>query len=239
MNDIPRKLQFEIEAAKQLRLQVAALISYGTSPADLSPDDLAALNDTFDGETTLDQAIEKALADIDEHEAIASGLKAKEEAFKARRARCEKRIEDVYGLIEAAMLAAQWKSKRLTTGTVSIADRPPSVEIDDESQIPAQFFVRADPKLSKTELNKAVKEASKAISAADKIADASAKATAILDTIKALPPLPERDEALREASAINDPDLRLQAIQGAVARFPLVPGCHLATGGVSLKISRS
>src|SRR5204862_369902 len=51
----------------------------------IGEEDMALLADTLEGETNLFEAIDTALAEIDETEALISGLKEKEKQFSARR----------------------------------------------------------------------------------------------------------------------------------------------------------
>lgn len=113
---------------------------------------------TIEGETSLVEAIESALAQIDECDVLITGLKAKEEAFEARRHQIGKRKDRLTALIEQAMVATDQPTLRLPTATLTLAKRQPSVVIANEADIPARFWIeqeRPAPKLDK----KALKEA--------------------------------------------------------------------------------
>jgi hypothetical protein len=142
-----------IEAAKSLRLDIARLVQ----------GDEQALADTFDGETTLDAEIRAAVLLIEEDEIFVTGIKARETELKNRRLRFEKRIEATRGLIEQAMILAQWPNLEMDIGTVSLGKAAPRLEIDDESTIPTQFWKRNDPTLDKAGLTKAMRERQKAL----------------------------------------------------------------------------
>lgn len=151
-------LHRSIEAAKALRQDVAALT-----------DDPDAIRDTFDGQTTLDVEIRRAVLAIEEDEIMIVGIKARETELKNRRLRLEKRIEATRGLIEQAMTIAEWPRHEMDIGTVTLGKAAPRLEIDDESQIPSQFWKPADPTLDKAGLKKVLSERLKAIKALDKI----------------------------------------------------------------------
>jgi hypothetical protein len=183
----PDNLHRSIEAAKALRLEVARLLQLGD---DASADDLQALQDTFDGETTLDAEIRSAVLAIDEDEIFVSGIKAREAELKTRRLRLEKRIEATRGLIEQAMTIAQWPKHEMDIGTVTLANAAPKVEIDQENEIPTQFWKRADPSLDKAGLGKVLKERQKALAAAQALKDEEARAAALLRVEVDFPAIP-------------------------------------------------
>jgi hypothetical protein len=151
--DMTDDLHRAIEAAKSLRLDIARLVQ----------GDEQALADTFDGETTLDAEIRAAVLLIEEDEIFVTGIKARETELKNRRLRFEKRIEATRGLIEQAMILAQWPNLEMDIGTVSLGKAAPRLEIDDESTIPTQFWKRNDPTLDKAGLTKAMRERQKAL----------------------------------------------------------------------------
>jgi hypothetical protein len=152
-------LHRSVEAAKSLRLELARMLS--PDGDEMTADDLQALQDTFEGETTLDQEIRKAVLAIEEDEIFVRGVKARETELKERRLRLEKRIDATRGLIQQAMTVAQWPKYEMDIGTVSLSRAAPRLEVDDESQIPSQFFKRADPTLDRAGLGKVLKERQK------------------------------------------------------------------------------
>jgi hypothetical protein len=187
MNERPDNLHRSIEAAKALRLELARMLQLGD---DASADDLQALQDTFEGETTLDAEIRAAVLAIEEDEIFVTGIKAREADLKARRLRLEKRIETTRGLIEQAMTIAQWAKYEMDIGTVTLANAAPKVEIDQESEIPTQFWKRADPTLDRAGLGKVLKERQKALDAAKALKDQEARAAALLRVETDFPTIP-------------------------------------------------
>lgn len=151
VNGSEHKLLRQTEAAKRL---ISSLAQSGDA------DDQELVSDMIEGETGLIEAIETALAEIDECEAIIAGLKAKEQAFEARRKQHETRADRIRAMIEQAMLATDQHSLRLTTATLSLRKIAPALVITNEADIPARFWIeqeRPAPKLDKKALAEAVK----------------------------------------------------------------------------------
>jgi hypothetical protein len=188
MNERPDNLHRSIEAAKSLRLELARMI--GGTDAEMSSDDLQTLQDSFDGETTLDVEIRNAVLAIEEDEIFVRGIKARETELKDRRLRLEKRIEATRGLIEQAMTVAQWPKHEMDIGSVTLGKAKPRLEIDQESEIPSQFWKRKDPDLDKAGLLKVLNERQKAMEAVNAIKDEEDRATARLRVNVELPPVP-------------------------------------------------
>jgi hypothetical protein len=153
-----------IEAAKALRLHITALVRF----EDVEPtaDDLQTIQDSFEGETTLDAEIRNAVLAIEEDEILVIGIKARLAELSERRMRFEKRMAARRGLIEQAMAVVGLPKLQMDIGTVSCSPARPRVEVTDEASIPTQFWKRADPTLDKTGLNKTMLERHKAIVAA-------------------------------------------------------------------------
>jgi hypothetical protein len=175
-----RILELEIEAARTLLDGLKAMVGEHEQ----------ALYDTFEGETTLDGAIRKTLLANFEDEMCIEGIKVIAEKLKARKERAEKRIEVRRGLIEQAMTLAQWKKKQFDIATVSVSKAAARLEIDDEEEIPTQFWKRADPKLDKVGLGSVLKEREKALIAANEINDPKAREQALKIVDRDHPPIP-------------------------------------------------
>lgn len=185
MNERTNDLHQSIEAAKSLRLHLARLLQ-----SDDGSVDEQALNDTFDGETTLDAEIRQAVLSIEEDEIFVNGCKARETELKNRRLRLEKRIEATRGLIEQAMTVANWSNHTMDIGTVSLGKATPRVEVDEESEIPTQFWKRQDPTLDKSGLGKVLKERQKALDAIAKLKTPEERAAAVARLEQEMPSIP-------------------------------------------------
>ncbi|MDW9517301.1 hypothetical protein GOB43_08275 [Sinorhizobium meliloti] len=148
---IEHSMRRQTEAAKAL------LVDLRNQGAD---DDAELVADTIEGETNLMEAIEEAIAELDECDVLVTGLKSKEAEFEARRKAIEKRAERIRALIEQAMLATDQTSLKLPTATLSLTKRAPGLIVNSEADIPSRFFVeqeRPAPKLDKKALAAAIK----------------------------------------------------------------------------------
>lgn len=151
MAEVEFNIARQAEAAKRL---VSSLRIQGVD----GDDELVA--DTIEGQTDLREAIEAALAEIDECEIHIIGLKAKEDEFHTRRGRLEERVERIRAMIEQAMLTSEQTSMRLSGATVSINKGRRGLIVNNEADIPTRFWVeqeRPAPKLDKKALTEALR----------------------------------------------------------------------------------
>lgn len=148
MSDASHILRRQSEAAKRL---LTSLKETGDG------DDQEIVESAIEGETSLLEAIETALGEIDECEALSIGLKAKEDSFCERRKTIEQRADRLRAAIEQAMIVTEQEKFTLPTATIFLSKRKPNLVIDSEAEIPAEFWSipKVEPKLDK----KALKEA--------------------------------------------------------------------------------
>jgi len=144
------------ETADRLRRQAEA--ARGLVQELRADDDDDLRHDMAEGETDLFEAIDAALAELDECDVTAEGCAAKIAQMEARKKRTEARRERVRTLIEQAMLIAGLPSVRRPTATLSVRDVKPKPLVSDEALIPAEFWKQPDPVLDK----KAIADADKA-----------------------------------------------------------------------------
>ena len=148
----------------------------------IGEEDMALLADTLEGETNLFEAIDTALAEIDETEALVSGLKEKENQFFSRRRAMEERIKRFRALIEQAMAVADQMKLRRPTATLTLRTLPPDVVVLEESDIPSEFFLPQPPpppKLDKAALRNALRARQAQIEAVATLADPEARKQAL------------------------------------------------------------
>jgi len=142
------RIQREAEAAKALRESLAAL---GETDPDL-------LLDMTEGETSLLECIDALLLRMSADKALVVGTEAVIGDLDARKRRVEKRIEFDRGLIEQAMAIAELPKIERPAATLSLASRAPSLRIESEADIPAEFWKAGAPKLERKALTDALKE---------------------------------------------------------------------------------
>ena len=129
-------IQREAEAAKAL---VAELRAEGLS------NDVELVADMVKAETNLLEAIDIALAEMDEVEALAVGLKEKERQFLRRRQTLEARAGRLRALIEQAMATTEQWMLRRPSATLSLRNLPPQVVVVSEAEIPSEYFIVQPP----------------------------------------------------------------------------------------------
>lgn len=139
------RLRREAEAAKAL------IASLGDDDADL-------VHDMAEGSTSIMEAIDAALSEIDDCEVIVAGCKAQSEVLLGRASKFAARKDRIRALIEQAMMIADLPTAKRPTATVTVKRTPPKPVISDESLIPAKFFKTPAPVLDKTAINAAAKD---------------------------------------------------------------------------------
>ena len=180
MQDKEWRIRQETEAAKALLLGMRAMIG---------EEDMALLADTLEGETDLFEAIDTALAEIDESEALILGLKEKEGQFSKRRRAMEERVKRFRSLVEQAMAVAEQQKLRRPTATLTLRKLPPDVVVTSEADIPSEFFVPQPPPpptLDKAALKEALQKREKKLAFAASLEDAEERERALAS----LPPIP-------------------------------------------------
>lgn len=225
-----RSLQFEIEAAKTLMANIRALVG---------EDDEATLRDTFEGETTLDDALRRCLIAEDEDQILIDGIKSREAELYERRKRAEKRIEQRRGLIEQAMTLAQKDKWVLPIGTISLGKPGKKVDVTDESKIPSAYWKPQDPALDRKALGEALKAIDQAIASAHALPAPLQRTDALISVVSTMfTQTPELTSALERMRIANDPDLRLELAENIVRGFEPISGANLVPSNRSVSIRR-
>lgn len=103
-------------------------------------DDEDLFLDTLDGETDVIDIVDMLIEQAHEAEALASAIKAREQALKVRRERLEKRVEVARDGIVKVLAAADLKKLERPSATVSRRAGSVSVEIFDGLEIPTQLL---------------------------------------------------------------------------------------------------
>lgn len=175
----------ELEAAKRLWGEIELEVRRGKlEPGEeLTDDDIRTIQDSFDGATTLDTLIRNLLLDNIQLATVAPGIDKVVADLQARKARATKGMAWNKALIEKAMITAGWIGKESTfkcdVASVNVRRATATVEVVEESKIPSEFFVRAEPELSKAILNKKVLDRFKAMNAALALKDQTERETAL------------------------------------------------------------
>ena len=145
------QLQRETEAAKQLLANIRTIIG----------DDEEAVSDAVEGETDLMEAIDRAVAQMDECDILLEGIKKKLDDLATRKKATEKQQDHIRAAIEQALaLLDLTKPLRRPSMTLSLRKTPPGVVVTEEAAIPARFWKQRpapDPTLDKKALADALK----------------------------------------------------------------------------------
>lgn len=139
-----RNVERETQAARDLLAEIAS-----------DDDDLT--NDMIEGETSLLEAIDAAIAEMDECAATIAGCKDREATFAERRQRAERRQERLRGVIHQALSVCGLPGLKTATATLTVKDVPQKPIVSDESLIPAAYWRQPDPVLDKKAINDAYK----------------------------------------------------------------------------------
>ena len=174
-------LRRETEAAKIL---VAQITESGLG------EDSDLIRDMVEGETNLQQAIERTVASIVlEDEAQLEGL-AKYATYIADRKRAvENRIERKKAMLMTALQISEQRTVKTALKTISLKAVPPKLNITDESAIPSNYWKPADPTLDRKGVTDYLKARAEAIENAAKIEDAEARARMFVSIEENMPPL--------------------------------------------------
>ena len=122
--------------------------------AEIGDGDETLCHDMIEGETSLLEAIDAALAEMTDCEIIVEGCKSAETAISSRRVKAETRKTRIRGLIEQAMVISGLDTAKRPTATLTVKKVKPKPIVTDEAAIPAEFWRQPDPVLDKTKINK-------------------------------------------------------------------------------------
>lgn len=150
--DAAFRLRRETEAAKRLLSMLRA---------EGNADDSEIVESAIEGETSLLEAVASVIDMIDEEEIVITGGEAKIADIRDRVSAKKHRVEMLRASIEQAMLIAEQDKLNLPTATVFISKRQPALIVDNEADIPSEFFNAPEPpapKLDRKALAAALKD---------------------------------------------------------------------------------
>jgi hypothetical protein len=182
------KLDRETRAVQALRHQFAEELA----------DDEDMNFDLIEGETSFLETLDLVYEAMQQDAERIEGIKKRSAELTIREKRFTARQNRLKGIIEQAMMVADTKKLERPEGTFSIARRQPSVEIVDESSIPAAFFITVDPKPSLAAIKKA-DELKALIAAMKAVRDSEDGKKGALPIEEALKAQSEAEEALNAA----------------------------------------
>lgn len=157
---------------------------------EMCGDDDELLADMVEGETDLDQFLERLVLEILQSKMSAKGTAAIISDMQLRKKRFETRADSLTGMIYTLLNRCNIRSIETPSATLSIKTTAKQLVITEESDINSKFFKRSDPTLDRTALKKALTDRIKAIETASKMKE------------------PEAREAAMKAANIEHPEIK-------------------------------
>lgn len=148
MAQTERDLRSEGEAAKTLLAQYA----------DVVAGDEEAASTLVEGETSLIQAIDRAVARVQELEAHVEAIRTQTDKLTGRRERLERQAEALRAAIVVAMADGGLRKVELAGATVSLTPLRARPVILDEALVPASYWRPGKPTLDRSKLAAALAE---------------------------------------------------------------------------------
>lgn len=148
---VQHQIHEELKAAELMKEQLLAIAG----------DDDQLITDMMEGETNLRPLILKMAEQIGEDNAMVVGIEEWAKKVLARKTRLQDRIESFRAIILSAMQMAAINKLESALGTLSLKNVPGKVVVIDESLIPAEYWEKKDPTLSKTLVGAALKAGTK------------------------------------------------------------------------------
>ncbi|GGH14531.1 hypothetical protein GCM10007036_13910 [Alsobacter metallidurans] len=178
--DLERDAAMDLEAAKVLREQIAALAG----------DDPEFIRDTLEGECDIDQLLNQLVASERFDDALIDGAKEAKLRLDARVKTLEARKDRKRVLILTGMDILGIRRWDAPAGVVSLTDKRPGVDVIEEADIPARFWKKPDPVVDKKALNEAVLNRVAALEDARKLEPLEARLAALKQVDIDHPPVP-------------------------------------------------
>lgn len=139
----------QLEAAKVLKFNLKE-----------DAEDLDLLSDMIEGETDLFELAEALYNAIKEDEEIINGIKIRADELKRRSNRYKMRMDRRKAMLLQAVTIL---GEKLTLPSVTLSKRMGAMvlKIDDEGEVPTQYFKRPPPEIDKAALKDALKSLEK------------------------------------------------------------------------------
>jgi len=147
----------KLTAAETLRRETEAARSLLAQFADILGDDAEAKADAVEGETSLLEAINKALARVIEVEAMMGAIGTTVENLNSRARRLKEQRDNLRAGLIVAMELATKRKLETPLATLSLKAVAAKVAVTDETLIPSKFWKPQDPELDRKALLAALK----------------------------------------------------------------------------------
>jgi hypothetical protein len=121
-------------------------------------EDDALILDTIEGESGLLEIIDALVLRMQENKAYLAGLDSMISELESRKSRFEQRITADRTLIEQAMILVDLNKLERPGATLFFATRAPKVIVEEEADIPAEFWRAGAPTLDRKAVIAALKD---------------------------------------------------------------------------------
>jgi len=170
-----------LEKQKKVVADIQALV--GT-------DDPELLSDSIEGETMLFELVEDLISAHATDIALSLGIKGRIAELNTRKSRLEKRAAKIKYLLYIALDMAELQRMECPSGTISMKVVPAGYKIDEESEIPTQYFIKQDPVLDKASIKEFWKKHNDDLKEALKIKNENARDLATAAVLEFHKPIP-------------------------------------------------
>lgn len=123
----------------------------------LGTDDLDLLSDMIEGETSLFEMMDFVLEKIGEDQELLDGISARKDRIDTRRIRIERRQKLLKAILEQSLTILERDRVERPEATISLRKNQDKLVINEESEVPTQFWKAGDPRLDKANLKAALK----------------------------------------------------------------------------------
>ncbi len=120
--------------------------------------DTQTLMDTLEGATNLKEVLSDMEEYVDEINGDITAINERIKKLNERKNRFNKKAETIRGMMLMAMDIAGMKEIRSPFATICVKKKPTRIEVVDDKELPARFWVSQDPVLDKKALNQEVKD---------------------------------------------------------------------------------
>ncbi|MGE0829934.1 MAG: siphovirus Gp157 family protein [Hyphomonadaceae bacterium] len=103
-------------------------------------DDPQLILDMAEGSTSIFEAMDRLVGADAADDALIVGLKHAKDTISVRLHRLEERRQSRRTILEQAMMLLECKTLERPLATLTLSDRPATLTIEEEAQIPARFF---------------------------------------------------------------------------------------------------
>jgi hypothetical protein len=147
----------KLTAAEALRRETEAAKTLLATYEDILGEDDQAKADMVEGETSLLEAINRAVGRITEIDALMEGIGVVVENAQARQRRLKEQRENLRAALVIGLEIAERRKLETPLATLSLRDVARKVSITNEADIPSKFWVEQDPVVDKKALLAALK----------------------------------------------------------------------------------